>query len=308
MPNRSLTGESLAGLVSLLSDGLEHPLLIVKKRAINLSTISINKNILGDVERNKDQCDRLIMNLSRIAQDPPYHPGLNLGEGASFCISMLPPKTLEIQSAIDLRKDLAGRIASIIQRGYNTRFAPDIILAQDVGEFKTKLDEHTQKKGDDLHFQLNLPGARDCLYSNVLKTCLISPRLTEYLQGGKVDGGLLLRSFERIIHELTHGLIDDVQEGGNILSYPLEEFIVTMAAHQLTAEFANEIAGDDITSEQYRDFLVNGRVTFLPPSHEMRKTIFFRTESRKYHKQIARYFMSKLNSREGINELNVLGE
>jgi hypothetical protein len=153
MPNRSLTGESLAGLVSLLSDGLEHPLLIVKKRAINLSTISINKNILGDVERNKDQCDRLIMNLSRIAQDPPYHPGLNLGEGASFCISMLPPKTLEIQSAIDLRKDLAGRIASIIQRGYNTRFAPDIILAQDVGEFKTKLDEHTQKKGDDLHFQ-----------------------------------------------------------------------------------------------------------------------------------------------------------
>jgi hypothetical protein len=99
-----------------------------------------------------------------------------------------------------------------------------------------------------------------------------------------------------------------VQEGGNILSYPLEEFIVTMAAHQLTAEFANEIAGDDITSEQYRDFLVNGRVTFLPPSHEMRKTIFFRTESRKYHKQIARYFMSKLNSREGINELNVLGE
>ncbi|MFC1619967.1 hypothetical protein ACFL45_08480 [Candidatus Neomarinimicrobiota bacterium] len=308
MPNQALTGESLAGLVNLLSEGLEHPLLIVKKRAINLSTISINKNILGDVERNKEQCDRLLLNLSRMAQDPPYHPGLNLGEGASFCISMLPPKVLEIQPEIDLRQEIPKRITGIIQRGYGTNYAPNIFLARNESELKTKLEEHAQKRGDDLHYQLTMPGARDCLYSNVLKTCLVTPRLVERLEGRRDDRGLLLRSFERIIHELTHGLIENVQEGGNTLSYPLEEFIVTMAAHQLTAEFANEIAGDDITSEQYRDFLVNGRVTFLPPSHEMRKTIFFRSDSRKYHKQIARYFISKLNSKEGINELNVLGE
>ncbi|UCH11544.1 MAG: hypothetical protein JSU61_06545, partial [Fidelibacterota bacterium] len=116
-----------------------------------------------------------------------------------------------------------------------------------------------------------------------------------------------LRAFERILHEITHGLVNEIQDESNVLSFPLEEYIVSMAAHQLTAEYADEIAGEDIAPEQYKDFLVNGRVTFLSPNHEERKTVLFVSEKMKYHKQIARYFMSKLNSREGLTELNVLG-
>jgi hypothetical protein len=308
MPNVAFSGESLTGLVNLLSDGLEHPLLIVKDRAISLSTISIRGNLLGDIRQNRYRFDRLITDLKDIAGNPPYHPILRLGERASLCISLLPPETVAVDPETAIRQELEERITRIIQQGYNTSYIPNIFWAADREEFKKKLVEHTRKKGNNIHYFLNIDKVEDCLYSNVLKTCLIHPKLASKLEGRKNDHSSILRSFERILHEITHGLVDDLQEETNVLSFPLEEYIVSMAGHQLTADFANEIAGEDIPPEQYMDFLVSGRVTFLSPRHEERKTVYFVDETRKHHKQIARYFMSKLNSREGLSELNVLGD
>jgi hypothetical protein len=308
MPNVAFSGESLTGLVNLLSDGLEHPLLIVKDRAIFLSTVSIRGNLLGDIRQNRDQCDRLITDLREIAQNPPYHPILRLGERAAFCVSFLPPETVAAHPEAAIRQDLEDRITRIIQQGYNTSYIPNIFCAADEEEFKKKLVEHTRRKGNNIHYFSNIYEVEDCLYSNVLKTCLIHPKLAAKLEGGKNDRGSILRSFERILHEITHGLVDEFQEDTNALSFPLEEYIVSMAGHQLTADYANEIAGEHIAPEQYKEFLVSGRVTFLSPSHEERKTVYFTDETMKNHKQIARYFMSKLNSREGLNELNVLGD
>ena len=93
-PDVAFTGESLTGLVNLLSDGLEHPLLIVKDRAITLSTVSIRGNLLGDVRQDGHRFDRLITDLKDIARDPPYHPILRLGERASICISLLPSEVV----------------------------------------------------------------------------------------------------------------------------------------------------------------------------------------------------------------------
>ncbi|MFC1543420.1 hypothetical protein ACFL4K_02635 [Candidatus Neomarinimicrobiota bacterium] len=249
----------------------------------------------------------MITNLKEIARDPPYHPILRLGERASLCISHLFPETVAAHPEAAIRQELEERITRIIQRGYNTRYKPNLFRAADEEEFKKKLVEHTQKKGNDIHYFSNIYELEDCLYSNVLKTCLIHPKLATKLQGRKNGHSSVLRSFERILHEITHGLVDELQDDTNVLSFPLEEYIVSMAGHQLTADYANEIAGEDIAPEQYKDFLVSGRVTFLSPSHEERKAVYFIDETMKYHKQIARYFMSKLNSREGLGELNVLG-
>ncbi|MFC1483905.1 hypothetical protein ACFL6Q_02510 [Candidatus Neomarinimicrobiota bacterium] len=308
MPNVAFSGESLTGLVNLLSDGLEHPLLIVKDRAITLSTISIRGDLLGDIRHNRDRFDRLITDLKDIARNPPYHPILRLGERASFCISLLPSETVAAHPEVAIRQEQEDQITRIIQQGYNTGYRPNIFWAADEEEFKKKLVEHTHEKGNNIHYILNIYEVEDCLYSNVLKTCLIHPKLASKLKGRENDHGSILRSFERILHEITHGLVDELQEDTNVLSFPLEEYIVSMAGHQLTADYANEIAGEDITPEQYTDFLVSGRVTFLSPRHEERKTVYFVDENRNHHEQIARYFMSKLNSREGLRELNVLGD
>jgi len=307
VPNVALSGASLTGLVNLLSEGLEHPLLIVKSRAMNLSTISISRNILGDIGQNRDLCSRLITDLKDIARNPPYHPILRLGERASVCISLLPPEVVAMPLEVVARQHLVEKITGIIQRGYNTTYKPNIYWATDEEEFKKMLAEHSQKKGNNIHYFINIYDVEDCFYSNVLKVCLIHPKLAERLEGRQADQGFILRAYERILHEITHGLVDDLQDRTNVLSFPLEEYIVSMAGHQLTADYANEIAGQDIDPEQYKDFLTSGRVTFLSPSHEQRKTVYFVSESRKYHKQIARYFMSTLNSREGLDELNVLG-
>jgi len=307
MPGVALSGARLTGVVNLLADGLEHPLLIAKHHAINLSTISIRKKILGDIRQIKAKCYRMIMGLKKIARDPPYHPRLRLGEGAAFCLSLLPPEVLEERPEVVARQKLVKKITSIIQRGYITIYKPNIFWAADEAEFKNKLVEHTQKKGNDIHYFSNISEVKDCLYSNVLKTCLVHPLLAGSLEGRNANQGSILRSFERILHEITHGFVNELQDDSNVLSSPLEEYIVAMAGHQLTADYANEIVGEDIAPDQYKDFLVNGRVTFLSPNHEKRKTVFFLSETMKYHKQIARYFMSKLNSKEGLNKLNVLG-
>lgn len=307
-PGMELSPASKGGLVDILSDGLEHPLLIVKKVALNMSTVSIHNNLFGNMERNREICDRLITSLNDLAANPPHHPRLNLGEGASYCMTLLPAEAQEVKPEIDAGLDLVDRITEIIQQGYHSTYRPVLFFAAHEMEFREKMEQHTKARGDNLHYQVNLPGARDAHYSNALKTCLIGPGLIEILEGRKGSHGSKLRVFERILHEVTHGMIDEVQGGRNILSYPLEEYIVTMAAHQLTADYAHEIAGDEIDPDQYKDFLVEGRVSFLPPNHEQRKTVYFRNETRQYHKQIARYFMSKVSSLEGLNELNVLGE
>ena len=307
-PGVELSRGSKGGLINLLSDGLEHPLLIVKKYAINMSTVSISNNLLGDLTRSQDQCARLITNLNQIATDPPYHPGLRLGEEASHCISLVPKEALQVEQRVDFTQVVAKRLMEIIQRGYKTTYKPNLFFGREDLDFQKKLKEHTNLEGDNIHYFLNIQGAKDCHFSNVLNTCLIHPHLVEDLESMQGEHDSILRSYERMLHEITHGLIHNLQGGQNILSYPLEEYIVTMATHQLTADFANEIAGEEIKPEEYRNFLVNGRISFLPPSHEQRKTVYFQNETRKYHKQIARYFMSKLNSKEGIDELNVLGE
>jgi hypothetical protein len=306
-PGVAFSGTILTGVVDLLADGLEHPLLIVKDHAIDLSTISIRNKILGDIRQNETRFERMITGLKEIARDPPYHPILRLGEGASLCLSLLPPEVVAERPEVVARQELVKKITGIIQRGYNTSYKPNIFWAADEAEFKNKLVEHTQKKGNNIHYFSNISEVKDCLYSNVLRTCLVHPLLAGSLESMNANQGSILRSFERILHEITHGLVNELQDDSNVLSFPLEEYIVAMAGHQLTADFANEIAGEDIDPEQYKDFLVNGRVTFLSPSHEERKTVFFLSEKMKHHKQIARYFMSKLNSREGLNELNVLG-
>jgi hypothetical protein len=308
MPDTAFKGESLTGLVNLLSDGLEHPLLIVKDRAITLSTVSVRGNLLGNIQKNRHRFDRLITDLQTIARDPPYHPILRLGERASFCISLLPPETVAAPPEVAIRHALEEQITRIIQQGYNTSYKAKILWAADEKEFKEKIIEHTRKKGHNVHYFLNINDVEDCLYSNVLKTCLIHPKLALKLERRKNGPSSILRSFERILHEITHGLVDEIQADTNALSFPLEEYIVSMAGHQLTADYAHEIAGEDIAPEQYQDFLVNGRVTFLTPNNEDRKTVYFIDETRQHHKQIARYFMSKLNSREGLSELNVLGD
>ncbi|TKJ17134.1 hypothetical protein CEE44_01195 [Candidatus Woesearchaeota archaeon B3_Woes] len=294
-----LSSQDLEDLNTLLEDGLKHPLLSVNQHALDLISNGIKNEVFGD-RSNRDLWGNLITSLEEIAQHSRH---LKLREDTLRCLALFP---LEMQQylGIDFPTDLNGMSSEIINEVYRSSYEPNIFYTES-GEFREKAKEHTEKEGGSIH-DIN---SRGCFYSDVFKQCLVHPYINQFFKEQRdntIYPFMRLRYFEYILHEVTHGLIDSVQKDEKILSPALEEHVTSLSAHQITADYAYKITRGRIIPKLYDAFVRNSRVTSLLPSQEARMRHIFSSEDMGTSEKIARYFISKLNSREGMKELTFL--
>lgn len=282
-----LSSQDLRGLKTVLVDGLNHPLPTVNQQALGL--ISGLKN-----KRFRDRCDRdiygnLITSLEEIAQH------------------VSSPLEMQQDLGIDFPTDLDGMNSKVINEIYKS-YEPNMFYTKSGSEFREKAKEHTEKEGEGIHYYDEIK-SRGCFYSDVLKQCLVHPYINQFFKEQRDNTMyplMRLRFFENILHEVTHGLIDSIQKDKKILSPTVEEYVTSLSAHQITADYADKITRGRIIPKLYDAFVRTNRVTSLLPSQEARMRNIFSSENKETSEKIAKYFISKLNSREGLKELTFL--
>ncbi len=291
-----LSSQDLEDLNTLLVNGLNHPLFSVNQQALDLISNGLKNEVFGD-RSNKDLWGNLITSLEEITQHSRH---LELREDTLSCLALFP---VEMQQylGIDFPTDLNGMSSEIIDEAYRSSYNHSIFYTESGNEFREKVKEHTEKEGGSIH-DIN---SRWCFYSDVLKQCLVHPYINQFFKEQRdniIYPFMRLKYFEHILHEVTHGLIDFVQKDEKILSPALEEYVTSLSAHQITADYAYKITRGRIIPKLYDAFVRTNRVTSLLPSQEARMRCIFDKSS----EEIARYFISKLNSREGMKELTFL--
>lgn len=205
--------------------------------------------------------------------------------------------------------------------GLERRLRPEIFYAQTPEEFKAKIDEHFEKAGVPPE-AVNLQA---CYYSGVLKECVIHPEVMRMLEtvGNDLDAFNHLRHFEYVIHEVLHGAYDllmgdgfdvpiKIGSEGELYEFytgtlkPLEEYMVSIVAHDVVIQLRDKITGGRIHPGLLEAFIKQNRASSLDPAKEEHFVQVFGRLVSKDDSEKARFFTDKWKASGGVSE--VLGQ